>query len=138
MEAAPGGCSRDTVGGAPIHVATNTGSIPGAGRTVISAHAELSSVIRGSLLRGGAQLERNTSRIIGTVYPVTCAISSSVSPARCAITIAFANASFAVAYSATRSKLRSCQGAWREVPTQDGVGGVGFLYAVIAFGPQSA
>jgi hypothetical protein len=23
------------------------------------------------------------------------------------------------------------------VPTQDGVGGVGFLYAVIAFGPQS-
>jgi hypothetical protein len=24
------------------------------------------------------------------------------------------------------------------VPTQDGVGGVGFLYAVIAFGPQSA
>jgi hypothetical protein len=34
--------------------------------------------------------------------------------------------------------LRWRRGAWREVPTQDGVGGVGFLYAVIAFGPQSA
>jgi hypothetical protein len=31
---------------------------------------------------------RSTPRIIGTVYPVTRAISSSVSPARCAITIA--------------------------------------------------
>jgi hypothetical protein len=96
MEAAPGGCSRDTVGSAPIHVATNTGSIPGAGRTVISAHAELSSVIHGSPLPG-AWLERSTARIIGTVYPVTRAISSSVSPARWAITIAFANASRAVA-----------------------------------------
>jgi hypothetical protein len=34
------------------------------------------------------------------VYPVTCAISSSVSPARCAITIALANASRAVAKAA--------------------------------------
>jgi hypothetical protein len=52
--------------------------------------------------------------------------------------LALANASRAVAYHATRSQLRWRQGAWREVPTQDGVGGVGFLYAVIAFGPQSA
>ena len=37
--------------------------------------------------------DRSTARIIGTVYPVTRAISSSVSPARCAITIAFADAS---------------------------------------------
>jgi len=34
----------------------------------------------------GRHEERSTARIIGTVYPVTCAISSSVSPARCAIT----------------------------------------------------
>ena len=33
----------------------------------------------------GRHEERSTARIIGTVYPVTCAISSSVSPARCAI-----------------------------------------------------
>jgi len=37
---------------------------------------------------------RSTARIIGTVYPVTRAISSSsVSPARWAISIALANAS---------------------------------------------
>ena len=44
-----------------------------------------------------AKLERSTARTIGTVYPVTCAISSSVSPARWAITIALANASRDVA-----------------------------------------
>jgi hypothetical protein len=72
------------------------------------------------------------------VYPVPCAISSSVSPALRDHGSRWANASRAVAYHATRSQLRWRQGAWREVPTQDGVGGVGFLYAVIAFGPQSA
>jgi hypothetical protein len=50
-----------------------------------------------AIVRRASHEERSTARIIGTAYPVTCAISSSVSPARLAITIAFAKLSFAVA-----------------------------------------